>query len=127
MKQAATGKASATQASGRGTPARGKPASVGKDAPAKPARIPRRRTAGPEVAKQHFLEALQAKQERVRQGPSYPPANAFTGRVEDESMHAPVISDAGAAPVDQPAPSPEATYVTNLLRARGNQGMRKQR
>ena len=94
---------------------------------AKPARAPRKRATSAALAKRHFLEALEAKQERVRQGPSYPPANAFTGRSDDDAVHAPVISESGVAPVEQPAPSPEATYVTNLLRARGNQGMRKQR
>ncbi|MBA8882789.1 hypothetical protein [Dokdonella fugitiva] len=29
---------------------------------------------------QHFREVLRAKQERVRQGPSYPAPNAYTGR-----------------------------------------------
>ncbi|HEU4664726.1 MAG TPA: hypothetical protein VFS55_11930 [Dokdonella sp.] len=33
-----------------------------------------------EVAMQHFRDVLRAKQERVRQGPSYPAPNAFTGR-----------------------------------------------
>ena len=31
---------------------------------------------------QHFRELLRAKQERVRQGPSYPAPNDFTGRHE---------------------------------------------
>jgi hypothetical protein len=29
---------------------------------------------------QHFRELLRAKQDRVRQGPSYPAPNAYTGR-----------------------------------------------
>ena len=29
---------------------------------------------------QHFRDVLRAKQERVRQGPSYPAPNAYTGR-----------------------------------------------
>ncbi len=34
----------------------------------------------PEVAIEHFREALRAKQARVRQGPSYPAPNAYSGR-----------------------------------------------
>ena len=63
----------------------------------------------------HFQEAMEAKQERIRQGPAYPPANAFTGR-SDASVES-----------GHPADDPEAAYVTNLLRGRGKQGMRKQR
>ncbi|MBN8480133.1 MAG: hypothetical protein J0L88_00930 [Xanthomonadales bacterium] len=79
------------------------------------------------VAKRHFLEALAAKQERIKQGPSYPPANPFTGRSDVEIAPGHPTDDAGSAPVTGSTPSPEATHVANLLRARGNQGMRKQR
>jgi hypothetical protein len=36
--------------------------------------------ATPEVAIEHFREVLRAKQERVRQGPSYPAPNPYSGR-----------------------------------------------
>jgi hypothetical protein len=34
----------------------------------------------PQVAIEHFRELLRAKQERVRQGPSYPAPNPYSGR-----------------------------------------------
>jgi hypothetical protein len=79
------------------------------------------------VAKRHFLEALEAKQERVRQGPAYPPANAFTGRTDATLEPGHPADDPDVAPVTHSMPSPEAAHVTSLLRGRGNQGMRKQR
>lgn len=88
---------------------------------------PRPRRPSAAVAKRHFQEALEAKQERTRQGPAYPPANAFTGRPEASVEPGHPADDANVAPVTHSSPSPEAAYVTNLLRGRGNQGMRKQR
>lgn len=78
----------------------------------------------PDVAMAHFQELLRAKQERVRQGPNYPPANPYTGRHdapvehahEDASGHGPPMAD---------SPDPEATYGASTTHARGNQGMRK--
>jgi len=72
----------------------------------------------------HFQELLRAKQERVRQGPSYPPANPYTGRhdaptdqsIESTSSHGPPMAN---------TPDPEATYGASTTHGRGNQGMRK--
>jgi hypothetical protein len=72
----------------------------------------------------HFQELLRAKQERVRQGPNYPPANPYTGRhdvtvdhvQEDAASHGPPMST---------VPDPEATYGASTTHGRGNQGMRK--
>jgi len=79
------------------------------------------------VAARHFREALQAKQERVRQGPNYPPANAFTGR---HAPVAPALSGGLDPHAPLPAtgtPAPEALTGANSLHGRGNQGMRKQK
>ena len=79
------------------------------------------------VAARHFREALQAKQERVRQGPNYPSANAFTGR----HVAAATTSSGGLdlhAPLPATGtPAPEALTGANSLHGRGNQGMRKQK
>jgi hypothetical protein len=76
-----------------------------------------------EVARQHFREILEAKQKRVRQGPSYPAPNAFTGRPHD--------TGAAGAPPQEPAqdsgPDVEASYGEGeFASGRGNQGMRGQ-
>jgi hypothetical protein len=101
-----------------------KPSVAASKPKAKPDDTPRR--ASPAVAKRHFLEALEAKQQRVAQGPGYPPPNPYTGRTDApfEGTH-PV--DEAAVPVVSSTPSPEATYGAALVHARGNQGMRKQR
>ncbi|MET0230522.1 MAG: hypothetical protein ABW186_06290 [Rhodanobacteraceae bacterium] len=73
---------------------------------------------------------LEAKQARVRQGPSYPPANAFTGqRTADGSAPAPGNDSAPPpAPPDAGKPAPEATFGESSVRhGRGNQGMRPQK
>ncbi len=72
----------------------------------------------------HFQELLRAKQERVRQGPSYPAANAYTGRHDapTENMHEDASSH---GPPMASAPDAEATYGTSTAHGRGNQGMRK--
>jgi hypothetical protein len=85
------------------------------------------RAVSPAVARRHFLKILEAKQERVRQGPSYPPANAFTGH-----------KDPAAAPASAPTPTADAQPEAAPDRAstfdgaaaphgRGNQGMRSQK
>ena len=84
----------------------------------------------PDVARQHFQELLEAKQARVRQGPSYPAANAFTGqRAADGSAPAPGSDSAPPpAPPDSGKPAPEATFGESSARhGRGNQGMRPQK
>jgi len=88
---------------------------------------PKKRAASPAIAKRHFLEVLEAKQERVRQGPSYPAANAFTGRPDAHYEGAQLAAEEEIAPVVGNAPSADATYGAGLVHARGNQGMRKQR
>lgn len=78
------------------------------------------------MAKRHFLEALEAKQERIRQGPSYPSSNAFTGRPDAPVEGSLPLETEPLKPVAS-TPSPEATYGAALAHGRGNQGMRKQR
>jgi hypothetical protein len=96
-------------------------------APKKAAAARKPRTATAEVARRHFREILEAKQQRVKQGPSYPAPNAFTGRPHD-------AADAAGPPPGDPAPSTqntkpdaEATYGEGeFTHGRGNQGMRGQ-
>jgi hypothetical protein len=78
----------------------------------------------PDVAMAHFQELLRAKQERVRQGPSYPPANPYTGRHDAPAEH-PHEDTASHGPPMASAPDPEATYGASTAHGRGNQGMRK--
>jgi hypothetical protein len=61
----------------------------------------------PSVAREHFLEILKAKQERVRQGPAYPAANAFTGQRDTAAAPGETESDAEspAAEASEPANS----------------------
>jgi len=88
--------------------------------------MPRRRTDKAAVAREHFQELLEAKQAKVRQGPSYPAPNAFTGNREADST---VRSGGGDTPAPQPErPGPEATFGDPpLVHGRGNQGMRPQK
>jgi hypothetical protein len=75
--------------------------------------------ATPAVARQHFRELLEAKQQRVKQGPSYPAPNAFTGRPHEAGEPAPAAQDS--------KPDVEATYGEGeFAHGRGNQGMRGQ-
>jgi hypothetical protein len=81
--------------------------------------------ASPAVARQHFRELLEAKQQRVKQGPSYPAPNAFTGRPHEAGGDA-------SPPPNEPAPASqdsntdvEATYGEGeLTHGRGNHGLR---
>lgn len=79
----------------------------------------------PAVARRHFQALLEAKQARVRQGPSYPPANAFTGQHETTTVPPPSTS-AEAAPSTPPEP-PQAPSSAPEPHGRGNQGMRHQK
>jgi hypothetical protein len=84
----------------------------------KKAAAPRKRAVSPEVARRHFLEVLEAKQQRAKQGPSYPAPNAFTGRPHDTVAN---------SPVQDSSPGVEATYGEGeFASGRGNQGMRGQ-
>ncbi len=85
----------------------------------------RRRPVKPEVARRHFLEILEAKRERVKQGPGYPPPNAFTGRPHDAAGAVGIPPPPnGPAPATSPA-TPDAQAST-FKHGRGNQGMRGQ-
>ena len=63
----------------------------------------------------------------MREGPTYPAPNPYSGRTDATLEPGHPADDAVAAPVTHSLPSPEAAHVTHLLRARGNQGLRKQR
>jgi hypothetical protein len=96
-------------------------------------RRPRASTPSPvsaDVARQHFQELLEAKQERLRQGPSYPPANDFTGQRSVDGSGSTAGSENAAlpAPPDADKPAPEATFgEPSVMHGRGNQGMRPQK
>ncbi len=79
----------------------------------------------PEVATAHFQELLRAKQERVRQGPTYPAANPFTGRHDGSEGHGHGDLDSHGPPQLPNTPEPEAVYGASTAHGRGNQGMRK--
>lgn len=86
-------------------------------------------TNDPDTALRHIQQVLEAKKERAKQPPSYPAANAYTGR-PDTDAHAsgkPESIDAHEADTVTNHPSPDAIYGANGSHARGNQGMRKQR
>ncbi len=78
----------------------------------------------PAAAQKRMRELLKAKQERDRQGPNYPAANAYTGR-HDEAAPA----DRGEVHQQNPLPrrpSPDAVYGATYDHARGDQGKRSQ-
>jgi hypothetical protein len=80
----------------------------------------------PEVARQHFRELLEAKQQRAKQGPSYPAPNAFTGRPH-EGTASPTPAGDPSSPASDTAPDAETTYGEGeFTHGRGNQGMRGQ-
>jgi hypothetical protein len=65
---------------------------------------------------------LEAKNERVRQGPTWPAANAHTGQ---HIGAGPVVSrDLFDVPVTHP--SPETNFGVHGMHGRGNQGKRGQ-
>ena len=100
-----------------------RPASKKTPARRKTSTAKRQRPVSPEVARRHFQELLEAKQERVRQGPSYPAPNAFTGRRDE----AEISSAAEPAPPEPGTGTPEAVYGgPEFAHGRGNQGMRRQ-
>ncbi|MGH8172912.1 MAG: hypothetical protein ACREPX_07170 [Rhodanobacteraceae bacterium] len=88
---------------------------------------PRKGPVTPAEARRHFEELLKAKQERVRQGPNYPPANAYTGRHDGDAPSTTDASDEAPAPQTDNTPAPEATYGETHTHGRGNQGMRNQK
>ena len=81
--------------------------------------------ATPDVARQHFRELLEAKQARVRQGPSYPAANAHTGQHPTTPVPLPAYVAAPPPATGSGAPEPAADIEPE--HARGNQGMRDQK
>jgi hypothetical protein len=113
--------------------ARAKPAATAKKAATRRARKPaapaRKRPVSPAVARRHFQQLLEAKQARVKQGPSYPQPNAFTGQhAPAPSSSAPGGLDGGKPPAVPETPAPEATYGDPAYtHGRGNQGMRPQK
>jgi hypothetical protein len=82
--------------------------------------------AKPELARQHFRELLEAKQQRVKQGPSYPAPNAFTGRPHEAGADTSPPNESASGAQDS-KPDVEATYGDGeFAHGRGNQGMRGQ-
>ena len=80
------------------------------------------------MARRHFQELLEAKQERVRQGPSYPPANDFTGQRAADGSSPASPSEPAPQPPNANQPAPESTYGDPAFtHGRGNQGMRPQK
>lgn len=97
--------------------------------PAAPPRKPARRDqppVSPNVARQHFLEILKAKQERVRQGPAYPAANAFTGHRDGAGTNE-ASAPGEEAPAAEPAETTASFDGAEQPHGRGNQGMRPQK
>ena len=78
----------------------------------------------PEVAIAHFKELLQAKQERVRQGPSYPTASPYSGRHDTLAAADHRNNDDTHAAPAAGTPEPDAVYGANATHGRGNQGLR---
>jgi hypothetical protein len=74
-------------------------------------------------------ELLEAKQERTRQGPHWPPANAHTG-LQHPAGTAGVHEGSDFAAVQsnslRPAVNPESNLGTGGMHGRGNQGKRNQ-
>jgi hypothetical protein len=77
-----------------------------------------------DVALAHFQELLRAKQERVRQGPMYPPANLYTGRHE-VPMESALESVTPEEPFLSTAPDPEAVHGAGVTHVRDSQDLRK--
>ena len=88
---------------------------------------PRTGPVSPDVARKHFEELLKAKQERVRQGPSYPAPNAYTGRHDAEGAIPPSYPTQETTQSADTSPDAEATYGETSNHGRGNQGMREQK
>lgn len=86
-------------------------------------------TNDPDTALRHLQQILEAKNERARQPPAYPAANAHTGRPDTDPHAATKHDDIDPHEPDTVTnhPSPDAIYGANGSHARGNQGMRKQR
>jgi len=72
----------------------------------------------PEQAVAHIQALLEAKQERVRQGPSWPGAESIPSHADDADAHA-------AAPAAAGGISSEAAFGHALAHERGEQGRRK--
>jgi hypothetical protein len=82
----------------------------------------RRRGVSAAVAQRHFRELLEAKQARVRQGPSYPPANEFSG-----NRPAALTGNAPPASPSSPSDAPAIEGGSMPAHGRGNEGMRRQK
>jgi len=90
------------RAAARKSPATSARTKVGRSTTAQAKTPSRPRRVSPSVAQRNFRKLLEAKQERVRQGPSYPAPNEFTGRHDADSASAP-----------QPAQSDEAAGTSD--------------
>jgi|GEM_PF-3963507 hypothetical protein len=104
-----------------------KSASKGAGAAANASAAKTPRPVSPKVAARHFQKALQAKQERIRRGPTYPPANPYTGRHAVTGEAPGMALDPHAPPPAAGTPAPEALTASNSTHGRSNQGMRKQK
>lgn len=82
----------------------------------------RRRGVSAAVARRHFRKLLEAKQARVRQGPSYPPANEFSG-----SHRASLATSAPPSSPLSPSDAPAVEGGSMPAHGRGNEGMRPQK
>lgn len=129
----APAKPAPAKSAGRAPAAAARPAAAPKAPAKRPPTAPKKtgspRQAAADVARQHFREILEAKQQRVKQGPAYPAANAFTGRAHD-GVGAVVQPSGEPADANSAGSSPgvEATYGQGeFTHGRGNQGMRGQK
>ncbi|MFA7319953.1 MAG: hypothetical protein WC000_00660 [Dokdonella sp.] len=97
------------------------PVSAGRNpAAGKPPRS-RTKTFTPEQAAEQMRALLEAKNERVRQGPSWPAANAHAGHVDGAGATRHDAHDLASLPVD-----PQSNLGVAGMHGRGNQGKRGQ-
>ncbi len=80
------------------------------------------RRGSPQAAQKQMRALLDAKKARDRKGPSYPSANAHTGRPEDAEVNG-EFAQTHQSPTAK-RPSPDAVYGATYDHARGNQGKR---
>ena len=80
----------------------------------------------PEAAQKRMAELLKAKQERDRQSPSGPAANAYTGHALDPALAADRSGDVHQTAMPR-KPSADAVYGATYDHARGDQSKRGNR
>lgn len=82
----------------------------------------------PEQSAEQMRMLLEAKRERVRQGPTWPAANAHTGAIGGTSVaEASGMVEVEAPNSEIPQFSPETNFGTVGMHGRGNQGKRGQK